>query len=89
MHTFNDNEDTTMTPDNFNPTIVTTDSLIRAKPAVTIHTFMVILTLMFIFALAFVWGMDYFLQASNFSHKASLYPCLFDSPKAFCVALKS
>lgn len=93
MQTSNNNEDTTMMQDNvtsnFDTHLVTPDSLIRVKPAVTIHTFMIVLTLMFIFALAFVLGLDYFLKNSVFYHSVSLYPCLFDAKQAFCVAVKS
>lgn len=43
---------------------MTTDSFDPIKPKVTIHTFFTILTLIFLFALAFVFGISYFLDSS-------------------------
>lgn len=41
------------------------DSLAPLKPKVTIHTFFMVLTVMFIFAFAFVFGISYFLEKSD------------------------
>ncbi len=60
----------------------------RNKPAITIHTFMAILTVMFVVALLLVLGLDYFFNLPQLHSQSMFDGCLPPASQGFCLILK-
>lgn len=77
-----------MTQDNLTQYVDTQYTANRVKPSITIHTFMAILTVMFLVALVFILGLDYFFNLPQLHSQSMFSSCLPAAKQAFCVSLQ-